>query len=63
MAWKEYNDENIPDEAKSVDTLAIIFGCFMIALLMYSLGRHDGLQDAIAEDLIKCATVENVEDG
>lgn len=63
MAWKEYGKDEPPPVEKEYNILAIIFGSFMVALMMYMLGKSDGREDAMKDQVKNCATVEIIKDG
>ena len=65
MAWKEYNKDEpfIPEEETAItgrELMLVLIFC-MIAILMYMLGKSDGREDALNENVINCATVEIIE--
>ena len=65
--WEEYGKEAELIDAKYAhqtgNILIIIFALCGIALMMYMLGKSDGREDALKENVVNCATVKVVEDG
>ncbi len=63
MKWHDIHKPVPEDESKAMPWiwLIVLFMAFMY-IVMYTLGKEDGREDALKSNVVNCATVEVLED-